>query len=88
MTAPKRLVGATALLIAMPVLSGCLGGPIKCETEGRYQQSRVGERIQVPEDLDELQSFKELTIPEASSEPERLDTGRCLELPPELGSSG
>ncbi|MFQ5983172.1 MAG: hypothetical protein ACE5KS_07345, partial [Woeseiaceae bacterium] len=63
-----RLTGdigrVVALAAAMSLLTAC-GGTPECDTEGRYQLSQGGERIDVPNDLDELQSYKEMTIPEA-----------------------
>ena len=71
----------------MSLLTACAGAPT-CESEGRYMQSREGKRIQAPDDLDDLASFKEMTIPQASPRAPRDDTGKCLEAPPALPSGG
>lgn len=63
------------------MLSACVGPP-KCETEGRYQFSQPGQRIQAPDDLDELEPYKELTVPQASPRESPDDSSRCLEAPP------
>lgn len=69
------------LLASVAMLAACGGNP-KCETEGRYQLSEAGKRIEAPEGLDDLESYKELTIPRASPRDPQADTGRCLEAPP------
>lgn len=71
------------LWILASTLSACAGNP-ECETEGRYQSSQSGRRIQAPQGLDELEANKELTIPRASPREPNQDTGRCLEYPPGL----
>ncbi len=73
------------LLAGMLLLTAC-GGAIKCEAEGGYVLSREGQRIQVPEDLDDLASYKELTIPRANPQSPQEDTGKCLEAPPALSA--
>jgi len=74
------------LLAGMSLLTACGGAPT-CESEGRYMLSQEGQRITVPDDLDELESYKEMTIPQASPRAPREDTGRCLEAPPGISSS-
>ncbi len=73
------------LLAGMSLLTACGGAP-KCESEGRYMLSREGHRIEAPDDLNDLESYKELTIPQASPRAPREDTGRCIEAPPEISS--
>ena len=85
MRSPQSIMKFVMFLAGMSVLTAC-GGTIKCEAEGRYMDSREGQRIQVPEDLDDLASYKELTIPRANPQPNREDTGKCLEAPPELSA--
>ncbi|MFQ6007255.1 MAG: hypothetical protein ACE5OQ_17340 [Woeseia sp.] len=86
----KRLIqifGYMLLLSALPLLTSCFfGGPPKCDTEAGYQLSESGERIRVPDDLDDLQSFKEMTIPRASPQQQGDDPNRCLEMPPPISS--
>jgi hypothetical protein len=74
------------LLSGVLLLSACFGGPPKCETEGRYQESVAGKRIQAPDDLDDLESYKEQTIPKPSPQAPKEDTGRCLEAPPVIST--
>lgn len=75
------------LLVGMSLLTACIfGGPPKCETEGRYQRSQGGKRIEAPDELDDLESYKEMTVPHASPRAPREDTDRCLEAPPGISS--
>jgi hypothetical protein len=76
------------LLLAIMTLQAACAGPPKCETQGRYRLSQEGRRIQAPDGLDDLESYKEMTIPRASPQPEHPDTGRCLEAPPGIATGG
>ena len=71
------------LVAALFFVSGCRGGSdLKCDDEGEYQRATRAPRIQVPEDLDNLDALKEMPVPEASPQRERLNEGACLESPP------
>ena len=85
MRTPPSVMKFILLLAGISLLTAC-GGTIKCEAEGRYVLSQEGQRIQVPDDLDDLQSYKELTIPRASPQSSREDTGKCLEAPPAISA--
>jgi len=70
------------------LVSACGGGPEACDELQSYQEAKEGERLVVPDGLDELQSGKELSIPE-TGEPQRDPRGAgCLERPPGTYSSG
>ena len=77
------IINGMVLLAGMSLLVACGGSPT-CETEGRYQLSQSGKRIEAPDELDDLQSFKETTIPRPSPRLPDTDTDRCLEMPPGL----
>lgn len=64
-------------------LYGC-GGEVKlsCDEERLYQRAVAGERVEVPEDLDALESVREMPLPEASPRPPRPPGSPCLDLPP------
>ena len=67
-------------------LSGCFGsGEIKetCDEPEPYQTERQGKRIEVPEDLDPLDTFKEMPVPEAETPP-RPAGARCITAPPSI----
>ena len=56
-----------------------------CDEPQAYQSVVAGKRIEVPEGLDPLDEFREMPIPEASSEP-RPPGSKCVESPPSIGS--
>ncbi|MFQ5549426.1 MAG: hypothetical protein ACE5FV_14120 [Woeseia sp.] len=86
----KSLIGKSRFILLLSgasLLTSCFfGGPPKCDTEAGYQLSEGGERIEVPEDLNDLQSYKEMTIPEASPQQQNDSPNRCLEMPPPISS--
>ena len=81
MRSSTNIINVLVLLAGMSLLAACGGSPT-CKTEGSYRLSQSGTRIEVPDDLDDLQSFKETTIPQPSPRPPDTDTDRCLEMPP------
>ena len=85
MRSSTNIINVLVLLAGMSLLAACGGSPT-CETEGSYRLSQSGTRIEVPDDLDDLQSFKETTIPQPSPRPPDTDTDRCLEMPPGVSS--
>ena len=85
MRSSTDIINAMVLLAGMSLLVACGGSPT-CETEGRYQLSQSGKRIEAPDELDDLQSFKETTIPRPSPRPPDTDTERCLEMPPGIST--
>jgi hypothetical protein len=46
----------------------------------------LGKRIEAPEGLDQLQSDREMTIPDVSPRDPRPADAPCLELPPSVSS--
>ena len=82
----KKLPGQAGLfsLLAMAaLLMGCSGAET-CEDPQFYESATGGKRIETPDDLNELQAFKEMVIPEASPRPPREDDSGCLDRPPTL----
>jgi uncharacterized lipoprotein len=77
----KTMFPAMALL----VLAAC-GGASVCEKPRLYQQSESGKRIEAPEGLDQLQSDREMTIPDVSPRDPRPADAPCLELPPSIST--
>jgi len=86
MRSPKHFLIFASLLVSASLLAACGGAP-KCESEGRYMLSQEGQRIQTPEDLDDLESYKEMAIPQASPRAPRDESEKCVEAPPSIGSS-
>lgn len=75
------LMRYAAPLLAMGLLSAC-GGDLTCDDPQIYQAALPGDRIVAPDDLSELQSFKEMKIPDVSPQPPRPEGLPCLERPP------
>ena len=78
-----RLVRTICVLGAAVALGAC-GGVDMCEEPEFYEFAEGGERIEAPEDLDDLTGYREMTIPEASPRPPRDPAAGCLDRPPTL----
>lgn len=81
-------VGWPTLLISLgffSAVSGCGKDTIvlTCDEPQAYQAVTEGKRIEVPEDLDPLDEFKEIPIPRAKSEP-RPKGSLCIDEPPSV----
>ena len=78
--------GVLLLLTAVLIITGCSSAPT-CDEYAFYESAEGGKRIKAPDDLDDLDEYKEMVIPEASPRPPRdLDAG-CIEKPPTLKTS-
>ena len=62
--------GIFCAAIGTIMLAGCSNAP-NCDEPQFYESATGGKRIEAPEDLSELQGFKEMVIPEASPRPAR-----------------
>lgn len=81
-----RKWGIAAVLVAGTALAACGGSKDltrKCNKQRLYQEAQAHEKLEVPDDLDELDELKEMPLPEAApvSEREAAETS-CLKLPP------
>ena len=73
----------TLLLIAASVATGCSMAPT-CDEPEFYESAQGGKRIDAPDGLDDLASYKEMVIPEASPREPRPPGSGCLDKPPTL----
>jgi uncharacterized lipoprotein len=71
------------LLAAALIISGCSSAPT-CDELAFYESAEGGKRIVAPEDLDDLDEYKEMVIPEASPRPPRDLNAGCIDLPPTM----
>lgn len=80
-----RLTKMIAVLIFAAALSACWGKDVveTCDEPQPYQAETRGERIEVPEGLDELDKLRELPLPDAETAP-RPDGARCIDEPPSI----
>ncbi len=87
----KTILNALAALSSALLVTGCgVGGEIDntCDEVRTYQLAAEGRRIEVPEDLDNLDPFREMPLPEASPRPPRPKGRPCLDLPPAILGTG
>ena len=77
------------MILVTAGFAGC-GGTVElsCDEVATYQLATEGERVQVPEDLDALESLREMPLPEASPQPPRPPNSPCIDRPPEVRISG
>ena len=71
-----------ALTVAV-MITGCSSAPT-CDEPAFYESAEGGKRIEAPEDLDGLDQYKEMVIPEASPRPPRDLSAGCIDRPPTL----
>ena len=84
-----KVTMAVATLLILISLSACGRNKVRdidCSEPQKYQSVVAGKRIVVPEDLDPLDEFKEMPIPESQAEP-RADSAKCIENPPVIDTS-
>jgi uncharacterized lipoprotein len=79
--------GRLILLTVFVVMLGGCGGNQSCEDSQRYQSAQQVGPLVVPDDLDNLQTHKELKIPEVSPRKPRPADAGCLALPPAIPST-
>jgi len=80
-----RMAAVFLLGVVLAGLGACGGTPdITCDEPERYQAAREADPVRVPDDLDPLDEFKELPLPDASPRPERPPGSPCLDLPPNI----
>jgi hypothetical protein len=81
-----KTAGLFLLLTTALMITGCAGAPT-CEELAFYETAAGGRRIEPPDDLDPLDEYKEMVIPEASPRPPRDLSAGCLDRPPTLRTS-
>ena len=83
----KMALAVTVLLSAG--LAACGNKGVKtCDKPERYQQATVNDRVRTPEDLDDLDTMREMPVPEANPAQERPPGSPCIDLPPRILGSG
>ena len=81
MTMGRMMVAA----LLLGSLAACGGGKsiAACDDAKKYELVVEGKRVEVPDGLDELDEFKEMTIPKAETGVREEDAG-CIEKPPPI----
>ena len=81
----------TAIVFGSGLLAACGGNDtvvVDCEDHFEYGNLVEGARIVVPEGLDPLDQFAEMPIPRADPDAPTTAEGRCVDMPPTVGSGG
>lgn len=78
--------GVLLVFTAAVMITGCNSAPT-CDELAFYESAEGGRRIVAPEDLDGLDEYKEMVIPEASPRPPRDLSAGCIDRPPTLKTS-
>mgnify|MGYP001812566444 CR=1 FL=1 len=78
-------LGTTVAFLTMIGLAACGGTQdLTCDEEQAYQLAQEAPYVRSPDDLDELDEFRRLPLPEASPRPPREKGSPCLDLPPSI----
>ena len=73
------------LMLACGLLGAC-GSTDLCEDTEFYQTAEDGDRIAVPDDLDEPPVDQEMAIPDVAERPDGYQVTGCLEAPPPIST--
>jgi hypothetical protein len=75
-------------LLALAGLAACGGRSVTVDCDGAqyYQRYVDGNRVVAPQGLDPLDEFAEMPIPKADPEAAPPPPGRCLDMPPTVGT--
>ncbi len=78
-----------AILLGSLLLAACGGDDnvvVDCDGGEEYQNRVESKRVEVPEGLDGLDEFAEMPIPRADPSAPKTIEGRCVDMPPPIGS--
>lgn len=70
-------------VVLLTGLAACGPGNQTCD-EGPYQEAVMADRIQTPEDLNNLDRLREMPLPAASPRAPRPEGSPCLDKPPRV----
>lgn len=73
-----------ASLFGLVGLSACGDVNLTCEDPELYQLAERHDRVEAPEDLDDLEPLREMPLPEASPAPPRPPGSPCIDRPPSV----
>ncbi len=78
-----------AIVLGSALFAGCGGDDViivDCDGGEEYQNRVEGKRVVVPEGLDSLDAFAEMPVPRADPNAPKPAEGRCVDMPPPIGS--
>lgn len=76
-----------AVLMLGALMSSCGGKDsvvVDCDEGLQYQNREPGQRVVVPEGLDQLDEFAEMPIPKADPAAAEPPPGKCTDMPPAI----
>ena len=74
-----------AVLALLAGLSACRGSvDLTCDKESAYQLAVEGKRVESPDDLDDLDTLREMPLPDVSPRPPRPEGSPCIDMPPNV----
>ena len=84
-----RVVTTVLSLLSLASLGACGKDEIRvtCDEPQPYQSVVAGKKVEVPEDLSPLDTYKEMPVPTADSPP-RPEGATCIENAPPVLSGG
>jgi len=86
----NKSLRVAAVLITGMAISGCGGNDTvvtaDCDEGLKYQNRTVGKRVVAPEGLDQLEEIAEMPIPKADPEAAKPVPGKCVDMPPRVGT--
>ena len=78
----SRLIAVLALGAAMSACGGNGTKVVDCDEGLQYQNRVEGQRVVVPEGLDQLNEYAEMPIPRADPDAAQPAPGKCADTPP------
>ena len=78
-----------AIMLGSALFAGCFGDDgiiVECDGGEEFQNRVESKRVEVPEGLDSLDVFAEMPIPRADPNAPKTAEGRCIDMPPPIGS--
>ena len=78
-----RLARAFFMFCILACIAGCFGrSSVTCDDPSPYKVAVEGNRVDVPDDLNNLEPRKEMPLPEVSPREPRPEGSPCLDYPP------
>ena len=83
----SRIVASLAVALFSIVTGGCGGNKTvdtSCDKPQPYQRAEETKRVEVPDDLDPLDEFREMPVPDAAPRAPRPEGSPCIDRPPRI----
>ena len=83
----SRIVAPLTVALFSIVAGGCGGNKTvdtSCDKPQPYQRAEETKRVEVPDDLDPLDEFREMPVPDAAPRAPRPEGSPCIDRPPRI----